>query len=440
MRTIVLTSLSLSGDLRHQLRCLSAWDDLGVTLRSANALRDCELLEEAGVPADMLLPIPPRETALDRAGAPKPRLVPLLQRIARAFPGHSLLLTAPGVFPALRDTECLDRWLDIAPALALTAEETPLLDTYHYSSTTPCRDRVDAFLLHPDRLPPLAEALERWPAAQEMCLNDSGWDLMLTATLASGEIGGTILDSSTLLRETLPAHAAPRPGLAPYVPALRALGLAEAPDPEGAAEDCAAAIAASSTRHARQAAQIKAFCFAPPAPEAEDDPAATALARELLALVPWVQWNYDIAVLRALIRRIKGPHPFGFDRINAVLTTGPSPDHQISEALLAMLIWCRCRPDAIARLQDDYRTAPALAQAHIESLHQLLAADEDETDPAALRRDLVHNAARDMIDHGIWPVSLQDTVALCCQNDMDRLLFDTLTHATRKVADAAHAA
>lgn len=438
MRTIVLTSLSLTGDLSHQHRCLTAWHDLGLAVRTANSLRDCDLLEEAGLPAHLCLPVAPRDTALDRVGCPRPRLVPLLRRIAAEFPGQQLLLTAPGVYPALRDADALGHWQDIAPALALTAEATPLLETYSYSASAPVRHRIDGFLLQPTRILAVAAALERWPVAEDMCLNDAGWDLLLTAVIASGEIGGTILDSGTLLREAGDPGADDRPGLLRYVPALRALGLAEAPDADGAAGDCAAAITASCTRHARQSAQIKAFCFAPPALPETADPEITARARGLLEMAPWVGWNYDIAVLRALLGRIMGPHPFGFDRIMAVLTSGPSADHQISETLLAMLIWGRCRPGATARLRGDYGTAPARAQAHRDALHRLLAASDDDTaDQSALKLALVQTAARDMIDHGIWSAGVRDALALCCQNQTDRLLFDTLTETTRKVADAA---
>lgn len=436
MRTIVVTSLKPTADLGHQLRCVLAWQDLGLTVRSANSLRDCDLLAEAGVPAHVSLAIPPRETSLDQHQAPTPRIVPLLRRIAADFPKQHLLLTAPGVYPALRNTDCLDHWQDIAPALAMTTEQTPLLETYHFSDHAPCHNQVGAFLLHPGHILRLAEALERWPVAEEMCLGDAGWDLLLAAVITSTEISGEILDSAVLLREAQGNTGIDRSGLTPYVPALRRLGLADAPDPLGAAEDAMAAITASATRNASQTAQIKAFYFATPTPLEPASGPATTIARELLALVPWIGWNYDIAVLRTLAQRILDGGPFDFARIMAVLHTGPSQGHRISETLLAMLIWCRCHPEAAATLRPGYTDTPALAQSHKQSLHQLQNS-VDEADITALQLALVTKTAQDMIDHGVWSNTLHDALALSCQNDSDRMLFDTLMDATRKVANAA---
>ena len=434
MRTVVVTSLVPTVDLALQLRCLAAWSALGITARTANSERECDQLDQIGADAPLTLPIPPRETALDTHQIPTPRVVPLLRRIAAEYPDHRLLLTRPGVYPAMRTPDCIDHWLDIAPALALTTQTPGLLECYHFADHAPCHSQVDAFLLHPSQILSVAKALDDWPIAQDMCLGDAGWDLLLAAVIASPAIGGTILDSTTLLREVGSGQPPERHAMTPFVPALRALGMAEAPDPLGAAEDCARTIAAHCANHKEQTAQIKAFYFAavPPIPA---PPQSIAIAREMIEIVPWVGWNYDLTIMSSLATRI-AQGGFGFDRIMACLINGPSPHHQISDTLLGMLIWARCQPRAARSLQPNYDTAPALAQGQKQTLNQLQI-NAPDTSLTAQRLTVITKIARDMIDHRIWPAAMQDAVVLCCQNDTDRLMFDALTAATRKNADAA---
>jgi hypothetical protein len=436
MRAVVVTSVTPAHDLEHQMRCLRAWDDLGLTTRSANSLRDCDAVQAAGLEPHLCLPIPPRDTALDRLGAPAPRLVPLLRRVSTDFPGQDLILCRPGVYPALRSTDCIAHWLRHAPALALSVEQTPMLELYHFSDSAPCHSQMDAFVIGADRMALVADALEQWPVAEDMCLGDAGWDLLLTAVITSAGIGGAMADSAVLLRETDGRGPMNRAALGAYVPALRGLGLADAPDPLGAAEDCQTAIAAACAAQGNLTGPVKAFYFGAPAPLETLPIAATDLAQELLQHIPWVKWNYDIAILASLAQRILAPGPFGFARISAVLRSGPSQSHQISEALLAMLIWCRCCPEAAASLRPTFDATPSLAEAHTQSLHLLQSTTQKAKLPE-LRLALVSRAGQDMVDHGVWTRAMRDAVALSCQNDMDRHLFDRLSVCTRKVADAA---
>lgn len=434
MRAVVVTTVSLTANLDHQLRCLRGWEALGVTPRVAAPARDLPHLEAANWPQGIHLEVPLRETALDLEGRAAPCLVPLLRRIARLYPGRMLILASPGLYPALSHSDALDDWQTAAPALALGAEEVPLLETALFTHVAPARSRLDTFVIGPETLIPLADRLEQWPVAEEMCMGDAGWDLMLGAVIASEPVGGIIADSGVLLREGTGDKAPREAALRPYVGPLRALGLAEAPDTLGAAEDCAAAIDAACQTNAALSRRIRAFYFDPPTPT-DLPPETINHAMRLQHMIPWVRWNYDLTTLAALAARITGPAPLSARQIMAALNTGPNLSHQASEALLAMVLWALCAPGAARVLRPDFAATPALAQEHRAALARLQS--RHESDLVGLRHGLITQIACDMIDHGVWSGPMRDALAMACQNDADRLLYETLITSTGKVAHAA---
>jgi len=438
MRAVVVTSIDPAVGRISQMRALQAWHDVGAQALSVNTPRDAALLRLKGLSEEHCLELSPRQTWLDATGRATPLIEPLLRHMAQTVPDQALVITAPGVYPAISDApSCIHHWLSRSPALALTVESTPLLEMHRFSTSTPRRSDLAAFVLAPDRILPLADHLAQWPLVDEMCLGDLGWDLLLGAVIAEPDFGGLIADSAVLLAEStqMPRdNSTDLHGLSPYIKPLRQTGLGEAPGATDMIEECTDSITTACDAQKALSAEIKAFHFDPILPPDDLPDHCTARAQSLQYMIPWVRWNYDLQTLALLARRIEQDPPLAFAHSCDALCTGPNLVHQRSEALLATLLHlqsAKTRP----KLRDSYKT-PAQTEQHVAALHRLTTSDPELTNTAT-QLQLVRLWGAQVVDLHVSNPRLQDAVALLCQNNNDRALFDAITQHNQELSDAA---
>lgn len=431
MQPIYLSSFSPVSRPALQLRCLGAWRAVGCEMRVMLTQGLPEGLGAHGLVAGDMRMIGPQDAGYDAAGTPRPLVLPILKRLSREAENRPIILCRTGLYPALRGPDALARWLEAAPALALTGEGVALLEGHRFSDHTPLRDQVEAIVTTPAALKRILPVLERIPMAQSMQLEDPGWSLLLAGALTRPEVGGIIADSGVLLRE---GDAGPQDlaGFAPYIAPLSTLGMVASVMPQTAWAECADYIdqACAKTRALRDT--LRALYLAVPEPLSPVTDSARQLAREMLRLVPWAEWNYDITMLSRLFHRLHGGTALSYAQAAAFCTSGPSTGHRFSEGLFALICLLRARGT-----ETSLTTHYGAGTDHATTLAALRCDVDGAQDPMGERLAVLGVFGADLIERHVFNPRLYDYLALACHNDDERQLLTMIRDLSERVPNAA---
>ena len=411
---LVITSLNPFARLNHQLRCLSAWKALGFEVLTFNVPDEIDRLRAAGVADADMLPADPSETGLAQHGKPVPRVGDLLARIAHLHPGRPLLLVNADIYPAAASPGFVWSWLDQAPVVALTREETISIGSYTALMHTPYRGGLDIFAIRAGMVPALLAELDRWPVRDRMCFGIPGWDFLLGAIIRRPEIGGIICDSGLLLHVWHPTTYAGVTEFTHYLPAMQAL--------TGSASDTAADAAyvfhrqivrdceaGSSLRR-----QVKGGFLRLPALGQPILPRAVEVARDIRALAPGLCWNLNLAVLARLIEAVVDRPDIPL-AITLPMFASAGDRVQLPDLLAACLMHLQCRTGGA--VTSDY---PA-NNLHGRALQIVL--ENTAADPEARLVEVARLFCTELADYGIFNPRLFNWIALSCRNETERSLL-----------------
>ena len=423
---VVATSVNPFGRTAHQLRCLAAWKALGFEVLSFNHPAEFEALQRAGLAADDILPATDPETGLEIFGKPVPRIAALLARLARLRPGRAVILVNSDIHPVAGDPGFVRFWLDLAPALALTREETASPEATEFTARAPYRGGLDAFVLGAPALARVIEALEGMPVAARMCFGVPGWDYLMGALIASDRIGGRIMDSGILLHQTHRQAYAGVEEFAHYLPAMAALGAAmpKADEPSRAATEAARDFAGRIARDC--AAQdgttrlVRAMHVRPVAGTAPCSAEALRICRDLQALLPALRWTRNLAAMARVADRIRAEPETDFATSLALMVSPRPGRQQLAETLAAALFHLDCRGPGFRRLTDRYPPG----NRHAQGIREILEGTAERS--AARQVEIARLFCNELVDHGLFNPRLYNWLALGCMNDVERGLLQAL--------------
>lgn len=434
---VVVTSLNPFGRLDQQLRCFAAWKALGFETLTFNVPDEMERLRDAGVAEADMLPATLPETGQALFGKPVPRVPALLARLAQRHSGRPVVLTNSDIFPAATGPGFVWQWLDSAPALALTREETLFMADYTATSVTPYRGGLDAFVLRPEALQRILQVLAGLPVAQRMCFGIPGWDFLLGAIIRHPDLGGAIHDSGLLLHVSHPTTYSDVSEFAHYLPAMQALTGIAASTAADAAHLFHCRIVADCQAGFGLRRMVKAAFFRLPLSDRPVSPGALRLARRFLALAPPLRWSLNLAVLARMIDTLRDTPQPEFSTLAAIFTPEGAPV-QLPHLLAACVLCLMCR--------EDSATTPHYPAGNLHAPALALALQKTACDPEARRIEIARLFCTELASYRIFNARLFNWLALSCGNDDERALLRHIrAHApcapqavhTRSPVDAA---
>lgn len=384
-------------------------------------------LVPGAVNADIL---PPDSLAPTSAGRPLPRLVAVLDYLAKRGSRSPVVLGPSDLWPATQSAGWVEQWLRIAPALALTRERVAIVEAATLSDPSPDRSCFDAFVLSAAVLPRLAALLRARPGGDTLCLGAPGWDLVMAAAVIHPQIGGVLRDGAFLLHEvhdsasrTLPAS------VAALVADLAGFVGDAAKDPASGLHRLASA---SDDAARQQCDRMRAAYFRMVAPLQPPGPAAVMTAMRFQTLAPFIRWTCPLHVLAACIARQSAEDAPNLPRALALFDRGGGQVHRFAQMLAAILLVLETMtPDRRAAVTTKYppnnRHAAALA----------LIRSRTEADPLNQRVAIAELFASELTDHGILNTRLIAHLALCCENEAERALIAAIDSHARTLAHAA---
>ena len=427
---VVVTSLNPFGRLDQQLRCFAAWKALGFETLTFNVADEMERLREAGVAEADMLPATLPETGQALFGKPVPRVAALLARLAQRHSGRPVVLTNSDIFPAATGPGFVWQWLDSAPALALTREETLFMAEYTATSVTPYRGGLDAFVMRPEALRRILRVLADLPVAQRMCFGIPGWDFLLGAIIRHPDLGGAIHDGGLLLHVSHPTTYSDVSEFAHYLPAMQALtGVAAGTAADAAhlfhcqiVADCQAGFGLRRT--------VKAAFFRPPLSDRRVSPGALRLARRFLALAPPLRWSLNLAVLARMIDSLRDTPQPEFPTLAALLATEGAPV-QMQHLLAACVLCLMCR--------ENSATTPDYPPGNLHAPALAMVLRNTAGDPEARRIEIARLFCTELACYRIFNPRLFNWLALSCRNDDERALLGCIRAHAPSARTAARA-
>lgn len=424
MTPLIVTSLDPADRLVHQRRCVAVWESLGCEVVSINTPDQAEQLRKLGAITTRIVETPAE-------AGPGPHILSVLTQVQQTWPGRRIVLVKPDVFPAVADAGFIDMFLQAAPALALTREQTGIVEGYGFADRARVPGRIDTFIMGPDSLERIITGLSQWSVANLMRFDVFGWEYLLAAVIAAPGVGGQIMDGGVLLHERHRINDRDAADSAPFMEPLAALGLLDGAPTDPLPARFAVAVAARCQTNAAVSARIKALCFKAPGRNSSGSTRAQGIALRVQNSVPWAGWNYNFHTLTALADRILSGETFAFFHLSQVFQTGPSRHHQFAEALLAVLF------DVIGHAAPDRRIVTHYPQHHGHAPAVIALMGRHKDDPVQRRLELARLFGTEMVDLRVFNSRLFDALVLSCQNDDERALLDHIYMNTKEILDAA---
>ena len=409
---VVATSINPFGRVAEQLRVFRQWRRLGVEILTFNVEAEAKRLIDAGVPESCIEVIDVKDTAQEQSGKPIPRIAPILTWLQREKPGRNSILVNSDIYPAVRSADFVGSWLEIAPALALTREETPIVEDYDIDSLAPYRGGLDAFVFSAEGLKQVNQSLSELEPTDAMCFGVPGWDYLLGAVIEHEDVGGVVMDSGLLLHQSHETTYVDIQEFEQFRPSIVELaGLMDGGFAQ-VAEGYATHIETSCRSRSRETEAIRSMYFQPAAAEAEPSEQARRIAWALRVGLPSIAWRYRQNALVALIDgQIAEKRP-SFFALCTFFLRSQSNERAFLECLLAILCGLRCTDaDADGQpLPDGFDRENALASIHRAAM----------TDPMQKRLEIAHLFGASLISHGSFDSDLFNEIALRCENDDER--------------------
>lgn len=415
--TVAFTSINPFGRTELQLTCFAAWKRLGVQVRTLNSASEKSKLLELGLGEEDILEIDVSETGAMFFGKPVPSITALFERADREFSDHQLVIVNSDIYPAARNADFIDAYLEMAPALALTREEVGALDRPPARPNHPYRGGLDTFLFKPWSVKLMAERLAVWGSSERMAFGVPGWDFVVGSQIIDPSIGGRIMDGPMLLHVSHPQTYSDINEFGHFIAAMKALGAVTSDTVAEAAEEFAQKIRRFCADQVPESRRVWATYYKPPRPGVLPSDRAMEVARETLETVAWARWIYPMAELaRFADERLSAPRP-SLDAACSFFCRHPHHPFQFSEILLAFLFEFQC-----ARGHERAITARyPMGNKHGEALKMIQ--KSQASNPDRMRVMLTRLFCEELLYFGIFNVRLCDWLALSCENEDERALM-----------------
>jgi hypothetical protein len=431
MRPVIATSLNPFRRLNYQLRCFNAWRELGFDTWSVNSQTEAEILREHGVLESRQFIAKPSETGMSIFGKPLPKIRSLCVRLQDVFPDRPVMVVNSDIYPAMRHAGFVESLLRVAPAVAMTREETPMVEACSFADRSPYLGGLDGFLFSPDALREINHILGRWDVSERMCFGIPGWDYLVGAVLRQPAIGGIFVNSGVLLHEQHPTTYSNVDEFSHYIPAMTELCSVRSDDPAAAARAFCDIIFEETNANASITARVRAIHFQPVAAAAPVSERAREIAMRLRSLAPWVRWNYDILSLSILVQRTLDVGINDLDRSRNYFRAGPSLYQQFGECLLAILLHLECDSGR----QPDVTTDYPLNSLHDKAVEMI--STNTLTNPDLRRLEIAKLFGSELIEHRILNLRLYDFLALACLNEDERCILAEIGTFVMRLPHAA---
>ncbi|MFK7942017.1 MAG: hypothetical protein AB8B85_03755 [Paracoccaceae bacterium] len=406
--TLVATSINPFNRLPEQLRAFHQWKSLGADIVTFNVADEAERLNQTGLPSEAIIVIPEEDTALKQGGKAIPRITPILARLQKEARKRTAVLVNSDIYPATRTCRVFEHLLDFAPALALTREETPVLEDHSILSLAPYRGGIDAFVFKRPALLKVNAALRNIPVSETMCFGVPGWDFLLSAVIESDPVGGAVMDSGFLLHASHATIYNNLDDFKPFSSTVAKLANLKGETHMKIAEGYARRIEASCQKWADRTNMLRAIHFAqvPLQPEVHEE--ARRLTLLLSTRLPYVAACYRHTSLVALIDRHRSQGRPDFFAFYSFFVRSQENGKRFCEVLAAIACGVICMPlsDDPRPFPDDYE--PSEARASIKRIAK--------RNLSQRRLEFAYLFGTEVIEYGVFDTDLLDEIDRCCKN------------------------
>ena len=339
-KELVVTSINPFSNLDYQVKCFETWKRVGFQALTCNTEDEAKLLTGSGFEKGDILPVRSEDSGQELFGKHVPRIQPLLQDLEREQGYDFFLLTNSDIYPATRSSSIVRYWSEVAPALALTRDETHDLSAHAFDSTAPYRGGLDTFFFTRSSLHKVNDLLTSTTAAPRMSFGIPGWDYLLGACLLMPNVGGKIVDSQVLLHQSHRPTYGNMEEFAHYVQDLQRIGLVKAEVPAQAAEEFAYVIESSCKKYQKTMRTAKSIYYQPPARSGL--PLEISLEfdqtwQTLIAHAPFLDDCYRKRSLVSLFQRLKNDSSASLDTVLSLILNSSSTHFQFSQVLFGIL-------------------------------------------------------------------------------------------------------
>ena len=365
---------------------------------------------------------------MEEMGKPIPRIAPILEWLQGAANGRIALLINSDIYPAAHSCRVFDSLLGVAPAVALTREETPAFEDYDIDCLSPYRGGIDAFAFNPTSLEKTNLALAELPASRAMCFGVPGWDYLLGAVIEQASVGGVVMDSGLLLHQSHETTYTDINDFEQFSPSVAALAGLEDGDCVAVAEAYAQRVETSCKQWGQGTDLIRSMHFAPVSLEQTVDPAARRIASILCDRIPMLTWSYQRPGLVGLIALQLGQSRPSFYSLCNFFLRSKAKERKFLEVLVAIACGLGC-----ATTNGSARPLP---DGHERDVALIRIRDATGGDTMQRRLEIAYLFGAELIDHASFDADLFAELALFCANDDERdavdligIFLDRLDHA-----------
>ncbi len=410
--TLVATSINPFNRLPEQMRAFLQWRRLGAEVVTFNVRAEAENLTTAGVPVDSIEVVSADNTAIEDTGKPIARIKPILEWMEHASRERISILVNSDIYPATHSCRVFDSFLSIAPAVALTREETPVLEDYDIDSLSPYRGGIDAFVFNEASLKKTNSVLSDLPASRAMCFGVPGWDFLLGAAIETAQIGGVVMDSGLLLHQSHETTYTNIKDFEQFSPSVAALANLDNEDYIKVAKAYAQRIDVSCQHWGSRTNMFRSMHFAQAQLEAQLLPAARRLAYVLCDRLPRLQQTYRQPALVGLIEAQHAQPRPSFYSLYSFFLCSKAKDQRFFDILAAIAcgLGCMKRQMPLRPLPKEHDHAHALARINQAA----------NGDPKQRRLELAYLLGLELIDHSVFDADLFSEITLACANEVER--------------------
>lgn len=435
MKNLLVTSINPLSNLPFQIECFNRWKAIGFEVRTINVREEAERLRAAGIESEDIKVIEAQDSGIELFGKPVPRIKPLLKSLLNETAYDSYIISNSDIFPAIRSSSIARFWGRCNIALALTREECHALEAHAFSDESPYRGGLDAFFITKSGLPRVTQHLSKLEAADRMAFGIPGWDYLMGACMLSPAIGGTILDSRTLL------HVSHRPSygnmeeFTNYVSDMSRLGVISRQGASEAVDEFATRIEAECERSRRLSRMAKLIYYSPSLCDNTANSDNNEWRRILLHLVqqaPQFECQYRTVALRSLVSRFSSDSDGHLAMALSFMLNSQSVLFRFTQALFAIAFSLHCKTSSsYLDVTESYPKGNQHAAALSDILNRY-----SEADPHR-RLEIAKLFGTELVDYGLFNRRLYNYLALCCENDTERALLAEIYALTRREQDAA---
>jgi len=417
MKTIVVTSINPTSKLRLQRRCFKAWQSLGMDALSFNTQYEANLLMQNGFPESSIRCISDEHSGQAIFGKPVPLIRPLLETLKHQQQWDCIVLTNSDIYPAVRNRSIANYWSAHGPAVALAREEIHSLSAHDYDSESPYRGGLDVFVFQREALDNLLGVLSDCAASARMAFGIPGWDYLVSASLLSTQVGGSVFDSHVLIHQSHKPTYGDMSEFGHYVPDLRRLGKVSHDDPIKAADEFAALIERECRQNEQASRIAKLIYYESPKPVSTsqaENAEFNRCMRRLRQIAPGMEGHYRRRSINSLYEKLASEPNVSMETAFSLLCNSKSNWFLFNQALYAIVLALKAKPESAWK---GCRKVYPKGNQHNAALRNILSR-HDEDDP--LRRFWIARLfGSEVVDHGIFNSRIYNYLILATENDCE---------------------